>query len=130
MTGVQTCALPIHEEAAVFLNKQGRRLSDRSVRRMFASYVKAAGLDSDVSPHTLRHTFATHMLNNGADLRDLQELLGHADLSTTQIYTHVSRRRLEEAHAKHHPHEQREDAEGGSVDGTGTEESDSIETDR
>ena len=66
-------------------------------------HAKVAGLENDLSPHTLRHAFATHMLDGGADLRSVQELLGHADLSTTQIYTHVATKRLKQLHETHHP---------------------------
>lgn len=88
---------------AVFLNKNGGRLSDRSVRRVVGKYIKLVALREDISPHTLRHSFATHLLNRGADLRSVQELLGHMNLSTTQIYTHVSTKKLKEAYEKAHP---------------------------
>jgi integrase/recombinase XerC len=88
----------------LFLNRHGKRLSQRSVRRKLAKYLAQAGLDPNVSPHTLRHSFATHMLNRGADLRAVQELLGHRSLSTTQIYTHVTMRRMQEVYSKSHPH--------------------------
>ncbi len=81
---------------AVFLNKFGKRLTTRSVGRMLEKYLALAGLDPKTSPHTLRHTFATHLLNRGADIRSVQELLGHASITTTQIYTHVSTDRLRE----------------------------------
>ena len=87
----------------LFVNKHGRRLSTRSVRRKMDKYLKMAGLDPAISPHTLRHSFATHMLNNGADLRSVQELLGHQSLSTTQIYTHLTTRRLKEVYDGAHP---------------------------
>ncbi len=89
----------------LFMNKHGRRLSTRSVRRKMDKYLKMAGLDPAISPHTLRHSFATHMLNNGADLRSVQELLGHQSLSTTQIYTHLTTRRLKEVYESAHPRE-------------------------
>ena len=87
----------------LFVNKHGRRLSTRSVRRKMDKYLKIAGLDPAISPHTLRHSFATHMLNNGADLRSVQELLGHQSLSTTQVYTHLTTKRLKEVYENAHP---------------------------
>jgi integrase/recombinase XerC len=91
------------DSKVLFVNKHGKRLSTRSVRRKMDKYLKIAGLDPSISPHTLRHSFATHMLNNGADLRSVQELLGHQSLSTTQIYTHLTTRRLKEVYDKAHP---------------------------
>ncbi len=88
---------------ALFLNKNGTSLSDRSVRKLVEKYVEAACLDGRVTPHSLRHSFATHLLENGADLRAVQELLGHASLSTTQVYTHVTRERLREVYDSAHP---------------------------
>ena len=87
----------------VFLNKHGQSLSTRSVRRKLDKYLVQAGLDPGISPHTLRHSFATHLLNNGADLRSVQELLGHQSLSTTQIYTHLSTGRMKDAYDGAHP---------------------------
>ena len=91
------------DKRAIFLSKRGKRMSDRSVRRVVDYYVKKVSLHNDISPHTFRHSFATHLLNRGADLRSVQELLGHASLSTTQIYTHVSTERMKEAYQKAHP---------------------------
>ncbi len=87
----------------VFVNKMGKRLSARSVRRKLDKYLQLAGIPTNVSPHTLRHSFATHMLNNGADLRSVQEMLGHESLSTTQIYTHLTTSRLKEVYERAHP---------------------------
>ena len=88
---------------ALFLNKHGGPLTPRSVERLLKKYLAAADLDPALSPHALRHSFATHLLDAGADLRSVQELLGHASLSTTQIYTHVSVERLKEEYGKAHP---------------------------
>ncbi|MDP8212044.1 MAG: tyrosine recombinase XerC [Candidatus Zapsychrus exili] len=88
---------------AVFLNKSGTRLSDRSVRNIVNKYMLAASLIQNISPHVLRHSFATHLLDRGADLRSVQELLGHVNLSTTQIYTHVTTDRLKKVYDKAHP---------------------------
>lgn len=87
----------------LFVNNKGGPLTDRSVRRIIDKYVDKLALVKDVSPHTIRHTFATHLLNNGADLRSLQEMLGHVSLSTTQLYTHVSKERLKTVYQSAHP---------------------------
>ncbi len=90
-------------EKAAFVNHRGGRLTDRGVRKIIKKYVSRLGIQNTVSPHTVRHTFATHMLDGGADLRAVQELLGHKNLSTTQIYTHLTRERLREVYLKSHP---------------------------
>jgi integrase/recombinase XerC len=87
----------------VFINKHNTRLSTRSVRRNVSKYLEKVGLDPVISPHTLRHSFATHLLDNGADLRSVQELLGHQSLSTTQIYTHLTTKRMKESYDSAHP---------------------------
>ena len=93
----------LKEKKAIFVNKSGRRISDRAVRRIVEKYVRKTSLNEKVSPHSLRHSFATHLLDRGADLRSVQELLGHANLSTTQIYTHVTTERLKAIYDKTHP---------------------------
>ena len=91
------------DDKACFLNYQGTRITTRSVGRMIDKYIKLCADVHKISPHSLRHTFATHMLDSGADLRDIQELLGHARLSTTQIYTQVSMEKMIEVYDKSHP---------------------------
>lgn len=91
------------EEPAIFLNKFGTRLSGRSVRNILDKYVEQIALQKKISPHTLRHSFATHLLEGGADLRSVQELLGHVKMSTTQIYTHVTKARMKAVYQKSHP---------------------------
>jgi len=91
------------DDGALFVNRYGGRLSDRGVRKLFDRYCDAASTHLKITPHVLRHTFATHLLSNGADLRLIQELLGHASLATTQMYTHVSTERLQEVYAQAHP---------------------------
>ena len=88
---------------ALFLNKRGTRLTTRSVGRMLEKYLRQTGLDPEASPHTLRHSFATHLLDGGADVRSVQELLGHKSLGTTQMYTHVTTQRMRETYHKAHP---------------------------
>lgn len=87
----------------IFINSKGGPITDRSVRRILDKYVCQMASNKNVSPHTIRHTFATHLLNNGADLRSVQELLGHVNLSTTQLYTHVTKERLKTVYKNAHP---------------------------
>ncbi|MCA9177173.1 MAG: tyrosine recombinase XerC [Planctomycetales bacterium] len=94
---------PINSGTPLFVNRFGRRLTTRSVARMLEKYIQQAGLDLRTSPHTLRHSFATHLLDRGADIRSVQELLGHKSLVTTQIYTHISTAGLLEAYERAHP---------------------------
>ena len=94
---------PAGPAAPVFVNKFGRRLTTRSVARMLEKYLRQTGLDRRTTPHSLRHSFATHLLDRGADIRSVQELLGHKSLVTTQIYTHVSTAALRQVYEKAHP---------------------------
>jgi len=96
------------DQQALFVNKHGQRLSTRSVRRKLDKYLSKTGLDPRISPHTLRHSFATHMLNNGAELRVVQELLGHRSMSTTQIYTHLTTNKMKSVYDSAHPRSQQE----------------------
>ncbi|MBM4039884.1 MAG: tyrosine recombinase XerC [Planctomycetes bacterium] len=88
---------------ALLVSRSGRRLTQRDIRRIFDKHARAAGLRANATPHTLRHSFATHMLDRGADLRAVQELLGHASLASTQVYTHVTTERLRRVYQKAHP---------------------------
>jgi integrase/recombinase XerD len=91
------------DEKAMFLNRRGERLTRQGFWQILKQYAKQAGLSIQVTPHTLRHSFATHMLSGGADLRAVQELLGHANISTTQVYTHLTTEHIRRSYEKAHP---------------------------
>ena len=91
------------DERALFLNARGERLTRQGLWQILKEYAKSAGLEVDITPHTLRHSFATHMLNGGADLRSVQELLGHANITTTQVYTHLTTEHIRSSYDKSHP---------------------------
>ena len=103
LKGARPSLLGEQKSGAVFLTRRGQPMTRQAFWQLIKRYSAAAGIDSSLSPHSLRHAFATHLLNHGADLRSVQMLLGHADLSTTQIYTHVAKARLQTLHASHHP---------------------------
>ena len=91
------------EETALFLNMNGRRMSRQGFWKIIKHYQEKAGIKKDITPHTLRHSFAAHLLENGADLRSIQEMLGHADISSTQIYAQLVKQKLKDVYIKAHP---------------------------
>jgi integrase/recombinase XerD len=103
----------LHDEPHVFVNLRGQALSRQGLYKIVQRHARSAGLDTSMSPHTLRHTFATHLLAGGCDLRSLQEMLGHADIGTTQIYTHLSAERLRDVYFDAHPRAKLSNGTGG-----------------
>ena len=103
IAGPRTEILRERQTDYLFPTRRGDRMTRQAFWHIIKRYAQNAAIGQKLSPHTLRHAFATHLLNNGADLRVVQMLLGHSDLSTTQIYTHVARERMKELHSRHHP---------------------------
>jgi len=103
LTEIRPNLVRAETEKALFLNRRGDRLTRQGLWQILKGYAREAGLDDVVTPHTLRHSFATHMLSGGADLRSVQELLGHANISTTQIYTHLTSEHIKRSYEKAHP---------------------------
>ena len=102
-TAYESLLLTDRKNAFVFLNRSGGRISRQGFWKLLKKYCLQAGITKKISPHTLRHSFATHILEGGADLRSLQMMLGHSDISTTQIYTHIANETLKKLHEKYHP---------------------------